>query len=121
MYASRLSSSSGIPSFKGHAIALVKISMAIVSSSPHLSMSRRCLCVEIRSGLVEYSMINPSIACQNGSQLLAEAVEPKTMLVAKKYIFSAINLKAPVRSVFILGKWKQAAMSARARYILHFG
>jgi hypothetical protein len=84
-------------------------------------MSRRCLCVEIRSGLVEYLMINPSIARQNGSQLLAEAVDPKTMLVAKKYIFSAINPKAPVRSARTLGKWKQAVMSARARYILQFG
>jgi hypothetical protein len=38
-------------------------------------------------------MIDPSIARQKGSQLLAEAVEPKTMLVSKKYIFSAMNPK----------------------------
>ena len=63
-------------------------------------------------------MTNPLIARRKGSQLLAEAVEPKTMLVAKKYIFSAMNPKAPVRSAWTLGKRKQAAMSARARYLL---
>ena len=41
-------------------------------------------------------MINPSIARRKGSQLLADAVEPKTMLVAKKYNLSAMNPKAPV-------------------------
>jgi hypothetical protein len=43
-------------------------------------------------------MINDLIAFQNGSQLLADAVDPKTMLVAKKYKPLAINPKAPVRS-----------------------
>ncbi len=43
-------------------------------------------------------MIKDSIALQKGSQLLAEAVDPKTMLVAKKYNPSVINLNAPVKS-----------------------
>jgi hypothetical protein len=43
-------------------------------------------------------MIKDLIILQKGSQLLAEAVDPKTMLVAKKYYPSAINLNAPVRS-----------------------
>ncbi len=41
-------------------------------------------------------MIKASLALQKGSQLLADAVDPKTMLIAKKYIFSAMNPKAPV-------------------------
>jgi hypothetical protein len=61
-------------------------------------------------------MINPSIALQNGFQLLAEALDPKTMLVAN------INPKAPVRSaLWTLGKQKHAHISARARNIFLFG
>jgi hypothetical protein len=43
-------------------------------------------------------MIKALIALQNGYQLLVEALDPNTMLVAKKYNCLAINPKAPVRS-----------------------
>jgi hypothetical protein len=72
------------------------------------------LCFEIRSDLVEYSMMRALIALRKGSQLLAEALDPKTILVARKYNFSAMNPKAPVRSAWTLGKRKQAVTSARA-------
>jgi hypothetical protein len=61
------------------------------------------------------------IALLKGSQLLADALDPKTMLVAKKYKFSAIKPKAPVRSACILGKRKHAVISANARNIFICG
>jgi hypothetical protein len=72
----------------------------------------------IKSDLVKYSIIRASIALRKGSQLLAEVFEQKTMLDARKYRFLAMKPKAPVTSGCILGKWKQAMISARARYIL---
>ncbi len=66
-------------------------------------------------------MIKGLIPLQNGSQLLVEALDPNTMLVAKKYNCLAINPKAPVGSAWTLGKWKHTVMSARARCILLFG
>ena len=66
-------------------------------------------------------MIKTSIALQNGSQLVAETLDPKTILVAKKIVALAINPKAPVRSTCILGKQKAAIVSVRARYIMVFG
>jgi hypothetical protein len=61
------------------------------------------------------------IALRKGSQLLADVFDPKTILVARKYKPSAINPKAPVTSAWILGKRKQAVISASARYILFKG
>ena len=53
------------------------------------------------------------IARLNGSHELADVLEPKTWLVEMKYRFSAMKPKAPVTSAEILGKRKQAVMSAR--------
>jgi hypothetical protein len=62
------------------------------------------------------------IALRKGSQLLADYVfDPKTILVARKYRSSAIKPKAPFTSAWILGKRKQAVISASARYILFNG
>jgi hypothetical protein len=109
-----------MPGFKGHLTAWTRHPVQ-VSSSSQMSMSRRCWCLSIKSDLVEYLIIRASIALRNGSQLLAEVFEPKTMLVARKYRFSAMKPNAPVTSGCILGKRKQAVISARARYILLFG
>jgi hypothetical protein len=43
-------------------------------------------------------MIKASITLQKGSQLLAKAVDPKNILIAQKYIFSAMNPKVTIRS-----------------------
>ncbi len=52
---------------------------------------------------------------QNGSHKLADVFEPKTWLVNKKYSLLTKKPKAPVKSAAILGKRKQAEMSAKTR------
>ncbi len=44
-------------------------------------MLRRCFCFLIKSNLIKYSKIKALIALWKGSQLLAEVLEPKTILV----------------------------------------
>jgi hypothetical protein len=66
-------------------------------------------------------LFNTSIALQNGSQQLAEVLEPKTILVARKYIFSTIKPKARVTSACICEKQKHAVMSARASIFCYSG
>ena len=53
-----------------------------------------------------------SIARLNGSQLLADTVDPKTIAVAKKYKFIAMKPNAPTKSGAMRGYLKQALISA---------
>ena len=55
------------------------------------------------------------IALRKGSQLLTYMLDPETILVARKYRSSAI------KPAWILGKWKQAVISASTRYIIFNG
>jgi hypothetical protein len=47
--------------------------------------------------------------------------DPKTYLDEIKYSFSAIYLKAPVKSAEIQGKQKHAVIFARARQMISLG
>ena len=58
-----------------------------------------------------------SMERQNGSQLDADAVEPKTMAIARKKYPLALKPKAPVRLACICEKQKHALMLAVPRRI----
>ncbi len=77
-------------------------------------MAKYLACLMTKSTLLANTTVKASIACQNDSQLDADAVEPKTMAVARLYRSSAKKPNAPVRSAWILANQKHALMSARA-------
>ena len=57
------------------------------------------------------------MAPQKGSQLDADAMEPKTMAIARKKYATAMKPNAPVRSECMQGNQKHALMSAVPRRI----
>ncbi len=61
------------------------------------------------------------IALLKASQLDADAVKPNTNFVARLYNSSVINLKDPVKSVWILEYLKHALTSARPRRTVAVG
>ena len=57
------------------------------------------------------------MARQKGSQLNADAMEPKTMAIARKKYPPAMKPNAPVRSACIQENWKHALILAVPRRI----
>ncbi len=71
-----------------------------------------------RLGLLVKTFVRALMACLKASQVDADAIEPNTTAVARLYDSSAMKLKAPVKSLWILGYQKHTLTSARPRRIV---
>ena len=92
------------------AIAFVNLTSGLIVA--HCIISRYFVCFATKLGQFAYTTDIASMAQRNGSQLDADAVEPKTMAIARLKYPPALNPKAPVRSAFICRKRKHALISA---------
>jgi hypothetical protein len=97
------------------------VSLVKGSISSHFYISMNVLCFTTRSGLLAKTFVRASMACLKASQLDAEAVEPKTIAVARLYNSSAIKPNAQIKSARNLGYLKHALMSARPKRIVAVG
>ncbi len=66
-------------------------------------------------GLLAKTFVRASMAHLKASQLDTDAVELKTIAVARLYNLSAMKSNASVKSAWILGYQKHALTSARPR------
>jgi hypothetical protein len=94
------------------------VSLAEGSISSHFNISMHFVCLMTRLGLLAKTFVIALMAHLNTSQLDADAVEPNTIAVVRKYNSSAMKPKAPVKSAWILGNWKHTLTSARPRELL---
>ncbi len=97
------------------------VSLAEGSISSHFNISMNFLCLMTRLGLLAKTFVKASMAHLKASQLDNDAVKPNTIAMARLYNLSAMKLKDPVRSVWILGYQKHALTSARPRRIVAVG
>jgi len=98
-----------MPLLAEHAVALV--SLIVESIVAQFIISRCFLCFVTRSERFAYTTDSASMAQQHGSQMEVDALDPKTIAVARLKYPPALKLKAPVRSACILEKEKHALIS----------
>ena len=97
------------------AVACVSLMVGLIVAQSIIS--REYLCFATRLGRFAYTTDRASIAQRNGSQLEADAFDPKTIAVARLKYPPALKPNAPDRLACIRANLKHALISAVASRI----